>query len=142
MSGLAYSRSLLSARFLLKQNSTKCPLMWQKSQWYLTACWGFGCEALCCVTLYGCGALCCGLGAFGGMFSLSLGIGFWRVAEGRVSSGFLRMFGFGIHTCALGGALGGSVYTPSCRLWELGIEAEVGGGFSLGLRPLVSPILP
>jgi hypothetical protein len=67
---------------------------------------------------------------------------------GRVSSGFLRWFGFGTQTCYWGGALGGSSNTPSFTVGSIGlgglilINLEVVEGFSLGFKPLNSPTLP
>ena len=76
------------------------------------------------------------------MFSLGLGRGFGGIGGGKVSSGFLRSFGFGIHTWFLGGAFGGSVNTPSLGFWELETGAKVEVDFSSGFKPLASPILP
>jgi hypothetical protein len=67
---------------------------------------------------------------------------------GRVSSGFLRWFGFRTQTCFWGGALGGSSNTPSFIVGSVGlgglilINLGVVEGFSLGFKPLNSPTLP
>jgi hypothetical protein len=64
---------------------------------------------------------------------------------GRVSSGFLKWFSFGTQTYFWGGALGGSLNTPSLTVGSVGfggvilINLEVVGGFSLGFKPLNSP---
>jgi hypothetical protein len=67
---------------------------------------------------------------------------------GRVSSGFLRWFGFETQTCFWGGALGGSSNTPSFTVGSVGlgglilINLGVVEGFSLGLKSLNLPTLP
>jgi hypothetical protein len=67
---------------------------------------------------------------------------------GRVSSGFLRWFSFGTQTYFWGGALRGSSNTPSFTVGSVGLgglilnNLGVVEGFSLGFKPLNSPILP
>jgi hypothetical protein len=67
---------------------------------------------------------------------------------GRVSSEFLRWFGFGTQTYFWGGALAGSSNTPSFTVGLVGLGGlfliNLGGveGFSLGLKPLNSPTMP
>jgi len=65
---------------------------------------------------------------------------------GRVSSGFLRWLGFENQACFRGGAFGGSSNTPSLVIGKVGlgrvilINLGVVVGFSLGFKPLYSPI--
>src|SRR6185437_1545162 len=81
MSAFRLSCSLLTARFLLKQNSFRGPSLSQNSQWYLTSRLGGG-------------GLAYGRGGAALFFWAT-----WAVAAGSVSRGFLSSLGFGTQTC-------------------------------------------